>query len=120
MTETNQILNELADIKKYSLLSAKSMLTMDEASLLTGLSKSRLYALTSAKQIPFYKPRNKGIYFDKEELNNWLRHGRVQTADELASEAAKYDLQRTATNDTARKRTKRTTSHTTGTKKGGK
>lgn len=96
MTETNQILTALADIKRYSLLSAKSMLTMDEASLLTGLSKSRLYALTSAKQIPFYKPRNKGIYFDKDELNNWLRHGRVQTDAESRAEAARYDLQKNA------------------------
>lgn len=64
-TESQQILTALSDIKRYTVLSAKQMLNMDEAALVTGLSKSRLYALTSTKQIPYFKPR--GARYDLQK-----------------------------------------------------
>lgn len=46
----------LQRIDKNLLLAAKQVLNMDEVMLLTGLSKSHLYRLTSSCQIPHYKP----------------------------------------------------------------
>ena len=62
-------MERLGAIERNSLLAAKSVLTLEEASLYTGLSKAYLYRLTSAKEIPYYRPNGKLCYFDKAELN---------------------------------------------------
>lgn len=62
------IYEELKSIKQYLLLGAKSALNMDDAALLTGLSKSRLYCLVSKKQVPL----------------------RVSTDEEVEQQAAQY------------------------------
>jgi excisionase family DNA binding protein len=85
------ILKELQELKNLALLGAKQALTMSDASLLTGLSKSHIYKLTCAKKIPYYKSQGgKLTYFDKGELNKWLLQCRVKTSDELETEAANY------------------------------
>ncbi|GHT06774.1 hypothetical protein AGMMS49525_15400 [Bacteroidia bacterium] len=86
------ILDELQQIKQLTVLGAKQALTMDDAALLTGLSKSHLYKLVCGKKIPYYKSAGgaKRTYFDKGELTAWLLQHRVKTADELETEAATF------------------------------
>jgi excisionase family DNA binding protein len=87
----NQILSELQEIKQLTVLGAKQALTMNDASLLTGLSKSHIYKLVCAKKIPYYKSQGgKLTYFDKNELTTWQLKHRVKTADEIETEAATY------------------------------
>ncbi|MDR2058081.1 MAG: helix-turn-helix domain-containing protein [Dysgonamonadaceae bacterium] len=62
-----------------SLFLIKSILSFDEASEFLNLSKSYLYKLTSSGQIPHYKPQGKMLYFEKSELENWLRQNPVKT-----------------------------------------
>lgn len=81
------ILNALEEIKKYSLLGAKNVLTLDEAALLTGLTRSYLYRLTSQKQIPFYKPNGRKVYFNRAELEAWMMRSRFETEEESDSTA---------------------------------
>lgn len=83
------IYEELKSIKQYLLLGAKSALNMDDAALLTGLSKSRLYCLVSKKQVPHYK-KGKSTYFNKKELENWMLQIRVSTDEEVKQQAAQY------------------------------
>lgn len=71
------ILKKIEEIERYSLLAAKRVLTVDDVVLLTGISHSHLYKLTHKKQIPHYKPFGKQIYFDKYELEDWLKQNRV-------------------------------------------
>jgi excisionase family DNA binding protein len=86
-----QVLNELQELKNLTLLGAKKVLTMTDASLLTGLSKSHLYKLVCYKKIPHYKSDGgKLTYFDKSELEAWQLQHRVKTADEIEREAANY------------------------------
>ena len=68
----NKILN-------YSLLAAKNVLTLEDVSLLTGLSKSHLY-----------KPNGKQLYFDRAEIEAWMKQGKVSTVDESEQMAALY------------------------------
>ena len=85
------ILNELQEIKQLTILSAKQALTMSDAVLFTGLSKSHLYKLVCYKRIPHYKSNGgKLIYFDKSELTAWQLQHRVKTTEELETEAASY------------------------------
>lgn len=111
MTESNQILERLDTIARYTLLGAKQVLDMDDVCALTSLSKSRVYALCSSNEIPHYK-RAKLLYFDKSEIENWMKSNRVATDAESRAEAARYDLQRNAAPVSA-KRSKKA-------KKGGK
>lgn len=85
---------KLDKILVYSLLAAKNVLTLDDVCLLTGLSKSWLYKATCRHEIPFYKPNGKQIYFDRKEIEDWMRQGRVKTNNELEAEAANYILKK--------------------------
>ena len=70
------------------LLTQKKVLNFNEVMLYTNLSKSYLYQLTSSGGIPCYKPNGKHIYFNKEEIENWLLNNRKISnieLDELAS-----------------------------------
>lgn len=85
-----EIKNQLDRIEALTALSAKNILCLDDVVLLTGLSKSHLYKLTCAHKIPHYKPSGKLIYFDRIELENWMKQNKVSTTDEMQSNAADY------------------------------
>ena len=70
--------------------STKNVLSFDEASKYLNLSKSYLYKLTSAQQIPHYKPQGKMIYFEKDALDAWLRQNPVKTQTQISQEASHY------------------------------
>lgn len=83
----NEVLKKLNVIERNTLLAAKNVLTFDDVAVLTGLSKSYLYKLTSTHKIPYYKPNGKLVYFNREEIENWQLQNRVQPIDE-AQQAA--------------------------------
>lgn len=85
-----KILERLEKIEKYSLLAAKKVLNLDDVAALTGLAKSYLYKLTSRKEIPHYCPNGKQIFFDREEIENWMKRGRVATRSEIEKKAVTY------------------------------
>jgi len=68
----------------------KDVLTFNEAAEYTGLSKSYLYKLTSTQQIPHYKPMGKCLFFNRLELEAFLQQNRVNTVDEISSQAMAY------------------------------
>jgi excisionase family DNA binding protein len=80
---------QLARIERL-LAGQKETLTLEEASAYSGISKSYLYKLTSSGTIPHYKPEGKIIYFDRAELNSWLKRNRVKTTEEIEQETADY------------------------------
>lgn len=69
-------------------LENKEVLTLNEVSLYTGLSKSHIYKLCSTGGIPFYKPFGKVNYFDRLEIIQWLKQNRVATTKEIESRAS--------------------------------
>lgn len=92
--EKNDIIERLDKIERYSLLAAKNVLTLDDVEILTGLSKSYLYRLTSTKQIPYYKPNGKLTFFDKKEVEEWLKQNKVESKTDALHKAANYKFQR--------------------------
>lgn len=82
--------DKLNQILTYSLLAAKNVLTLEDVALLTGLSKSHLYRLTCTHQIPYYKPNGKQIYFDRAEIESWMKQNRVATQQEAEQAAIAY------------------------------
>ena len=77
-------------------LHSKNVLSFEEASRFLNLSKSSLYKLTSGNLIPHYKPQGKMLYFEKTELEAWLRQNPIRTQAQTEAEAQKYVLARPA------------------------
>ena len=77
-------------------LHSKNVLSFEEASRFLNLSKSYLYKLTSGNLIPHYKPHGKMLYFEKTELEAWLRQNPIRTQAQTEAEAQKYVLARPA------------------------
>lgn len=88
------IMKQLADIRNFSLLAAKNVLTMDDVVTLTGLSKAYLYKLTCNREIPYYKPNGKVIYFDRQEVEEWMKQNRVISVVEAEQQASKYLMEK--------------------------
>lgn len=93
-----KIIEQLNRIERYSLLAAKNVLTIDDVALITGLSKSWIYQLTCANQIPFYKPQGRLIYFDRAEIEAWMKQNRIRTKEEIEAAANAYMVSTTGTN----------------------
>ena len=86
-----EISKELAELITANVVSAqKEVLTTDECAKYLGVSKSFLYKLTSGRQIPHYKsPTGKLCFFDRREVENWMKSVKVRTDQELEEEAQK-------------------------------
>jgi excisionase family DNA binding protein len=72
-------------------LNQKEILNFDEASVYLRMSKSTLYKLTSKKEIPHYKP-NRYIYFERVELDRWIRAAAVKTEEQLNDQVNAYTM----------------------------
>lgn len=70
----------------------KEFLTFEEGAEYLKLSKSALYKLTSNKEIPYYVPGGKIIYFKREDLDKWVLQGKVPAMQELQGEVTNYLL----------------------------
>ena len=68
----------------------KQVLNFNDACIYLELSQSHLYKLTSTGSIPHYKPNGKKLYFNRQELDNWLLRNRNNSIDEIEQEAANY------------------------------
>lgn len=68
----------------------KEVLTSDEAAKYMGISKSYLYKLTMNREIPHYKPMGKVVYFDRKELEEWLKRNKISTVEEIQMNAIDY------------------------------
>ncbi|WP_423998092.1 helix-turn-helix transcriptional regulator [Maribacter sp. IgM3_T14_3] len=66
------LLFERLDRLERLLTANKEVLTFEETCEYTGISRSYLYKLTAAGNIPHSKPNGKLIFFEKRKLNNWL------------------------------------------------
>jgi excisionase family DNA binding protein len=84
--------NAKIDILTNAVLSNKQTLSIEEAAIYAALSVSYLYKLTSTQQIPHFKPRGKMVYFDRSELDSWLRQNRIKTTAEIETAATTHVL----------------------------
>jgi excisionase family DNA binding protein len=66
---------------------SKTVLNINEVSKLTGLSKSTIYKFTHSGTIPHYK-QAKHLYFDRVEVELWLKANRGFNVDEIAGQAS--------------------------------
>lgn len=79
------------EVLENLLREAKQVLTLEEASLFMGISKSSLYKMTHKHELPFFRPNGKIIYFEKSELLKWMRQNRSMSEAET-QEAARLHM----------------------------
>jgi len=72
----------------------KDVLSFTEAAIYLEVSHSHLYKLTSSGAIPAYKPNGKKLYFNRQELDQWLQSNKQVSKDEIEQEANDYLLKR--------------------------
>lgn len=89
MAEKN-LKEELQEIKKLLSVQTDKPLNFDEACKYLNISKSYLYKKTCRKEIPYFKPNGKLIYFSKVELDSWIFRNRYKTNAELEAEAESF------------------------------
>lgn len=90
MKANKNLVSELAEIK--NLLASQTMqnddpVNLDQACNFLGIKKSYLYQLTHKKQIPFYKPNGKMIFFSKNDLRKWLFRNRHKSLQEIQKDS---------------------------------
>jgi excisionase family DNA binding protein len=68
----NFLILERLDRLERLMIANKEVLTFDETCDYTGISRSYLYKLTAAGQIPHSKPNGKLIFFERKNLVRWL------------------------------------------------
>ncbi len=89
--ELKNLNSRMDRIEKAALLGAKTVLTTEDVSLLTGLSKRSIYTLISNGEIPHYKPEGRGkVYFKKNEIEDWLLQNRQKSNAEVNIEATTH------------------------------
>lgn len=74
----------------------KQVLNFNETCTYLELSHSHLYKLTSTGAIPHYKPNGKKIYFQKDEIDQWLLRNKMYSNDEIEQQAANYLMKKGA------------------------
>jgi excisionase family DNA binding protein len=93
----SKILNELEAIKEELALGRtktnlpttapeKKILVVDDICKLLGMKKSTVYSQTHLGKIPHYKVNGR-VYFDADEINNWIHINKIKTVKELQNEA---------------------------------
>lgn len=88
LSRLNAIEGEISNL----LTTGKTTLNVDEAAQFVGLSKDRIYTLMSRREIPHYRNNGKRVYFDRAELETWLKGRKIATNEELLTEAARHAL----------------------------
>jgi excisionase family DNA binding protein len=70
----------------------KEYLTIEEAAVIFGVSKSYIYKLTSGKKVNFYKPSGKVIFISRSEFEDHIKSGRVTSNDDIKDFVNKIKL----------------------------
>lgn len=73
-SELRQLQRQVSRLAMVMRMQSNTLLSLDEASLLTGYAKSYLYKLTSNGEIPCYRPTKRRVFIEREELERWIRN----------------------------------------------
>lgn len=67
----------------------KNIMSVEDLAMYLDLSPTYIRKMTHNREIPYYKPNGKKLYFLKEEIDEWVLSSRVMTSEELRREARK-------------------------------
>jgi excisionase family DNA binding protein len=86
----NELLNGTTTNKNQEIINNEDKyLSIDEVSTILGLAKSTIYSKVNRKELPHMK-RDKRLYFSKEEINGYIKGGKILSNDEVDEISKKY------------------------------
>jgi hypothetical protein len=87
----NEILQELREINQLLALN-KKIWNLDDFCTYSGLSKQYAYQLTASGKVKFSRPFGKMIYFDAEEVIEFLKQNPSMSSKELKAKTDQHLL----------------------------
>jgi len=88
--EKNQILEKLERIEAILSKTTKTILTVDDLVDYTGFKRSYIYKLVHLNEIPYSKPQGKLLFFDREEIDHWLRRNKSHSKSQIEEKAINH------------------------------
>ena len=86
----NEIVERLERIERHLSEQSFKPMSVQEAAAYLHISKSGVYRLTSQGLVGHYKPSGKKLYFDKKDLDSWVRKNRVASPEEIEEMAKQH------------------------------
>ena len=89
MITLEEIANRLERLETLTALSAKNVLDINDVAELTGYSVKYLRTMIASRDIPHYKRGNR-LFFNRDEIEDWMLGERIPTKDEMKVKAMGY------------------------------
>lgn len=89
MTTLEDIAQRLDRLEALTALASKTVLDINETAELTGYSVKYLRLLISRREIPHYRRGNR-LYFNRDEIEDWMMGERIPTKEEMNIKAMGY------------------------------
>lgn len=89
MTTLDDIAKRLDRLEALAALASKDVLDVNETAQLTGYTVKYLRLLISRREIPHYRRGNR-IYFNRDEVEEWMLGERIPTNEEVQIQAMGY------------------------------
>ena len=89
MTTLDDIAKRLDRLETLAALSSKTVLDIKDTAELTGYSVKYLRLLIAKREIPHYRRGNR-LYFDRDEIEEWMLGERIPTNEEMKVKAIGY------------------------------
>jgi excisionase family DNA binding protein len=89
MTTLEDIAKRLERLEALTALASKDVLDVNETAQLTGYTVKYLRLLISRREIPHYRRGNR-IFFNRDEVEEWMMGNRIPTIDEVQQKACGY------------------------------
>ena len=89
MMTLEDIAQRLDRLETLTALSAKNVLDINDTAELTGYSVKYLRLLIAKREIPHYRRGNR-LYFNRDEIEDWMMGVRIPTKEEMNIKAMGY------------------------------
>jgi prophage regulatory protein len=94
MESNDVILKKLNQLEILIVSTAKQILTVEDLINYTGFSRSYIYKLVHKSVIPYSKPNGKTLFFQKNEIDEWLLQNKSFSNSQIKQKALNYTASR--------------------------
>lgn len=94
MESNDVILKKLNQLEILIVSTAKQILTVEDLINYTGFSRSYIYKLVHKSVIPYSKPNGKTLFFQKNEIDEWLLQNKSLSNSQIEQKALNYTTSR--------------------------
>ena len=91
MITLEEIAQRLDRLETLAALSSKTVLDINDTAELTGYSVKYLRLLIAKREIPHYRRGNR-LYFNRDEIEDWMMGVRIPTKEEMNIKAMGYRI----------------------------